>query len=108
MFEIPAALLSLFYGFTTSYTLAIGLMAVVVIVITTPLTLKSTRGTLAMQRLEPEMRRLQNEYRRRPRQAQRRDDEALPGAQDQSGRRRFCRWWRRLRCSSSCSVFCAV
>jgi YidC/Oxa1 family membrane protein insertase len=63
MFEIPAALLSWFYGFTTSYTLAIGLMAVVVIVITTPLTLKSTKGALEMQRLEPEIRRLQNEYR---------------------------------------------
>lgn len=63
MFEIPAALLSLFYGLTNGYSLAIGLMAVAVIMITTPLTLNSTRGMLAMQRLEPEMRRLQNEYR---------------------------------------------
>jgi YidC/Oxa1 family membrane protein insertase len=63
MFEIPAALLSLFYGFIASYTIAIGLVAVVVVVITTPLALASTRGTLGMQRLEPEKRRLQNEYR---------------------------------------------
>jgi YidC/Oxa1 family membrane protein insertase len=63
MFEIPAALLSWFYGFTTSYAIAIGLMAVVVIAITTPLTLESTKGALEMQRLEPEIRRLQNEYR---------------------------------------------
>ena len=31
--------------------------------ITTPLTLKSTKGMLEMQRLAPEMRKLQNEYR---------------------------------------------
>ena len=63
MFEIPAALLSWFYGLTASYTLAIGLMAVVVIAITTPLTLKSTKGMLEMQRLEPELRQLQDEHR---------------------------------------------
>ena len=53
MFEIPAALLSWFYGLTASYTIAIGLMAVVVIAVNTPLTLKSTKGMLEMQRLEP-------------------------------------------------------
>jgi len=63
MFEIPAALLSWFYSFTNSYVLAIGLIAVVVMAITTPLTLKSTKGMLEMQRLAPEMRRLQNDYR---------------------------------------------
>ena len=63
MFEIPAALLSWFYGLTASYTIAIGLMAVVVIAVTTPLTLKSTKGMLEMQRLEPELRQLQDEHR---------------------------------------------
>jgi YidC/Oxa1 family membrane protein insertase len=63
MFEIPAALLSWFYGFTNSYILAIALIAAVVMAITTPLTLKSTKGMLEMQRLAPEMRKLQNEYR---------------------------------------------
>jgi YidC/Oxa1 family membrane protein insertase len=63
MFEIPAALLSWFYGFTNSYIVAIALIAVVVMAITTPLTLKSTKGMLEMQRLAPEMRKLQNEYR---------------------------------------------
>jgi YidC/Oxa1 family membrane protein insertase len=63
MFEIPAALLSWFYGFTNSYTIAIGLIAGVVMAITTPLTLKSTKGMLEMQKLAPEMRKLQNEYR---------------------------------------------
>jgi YidC/Oxa1 family membrane protein insertase len=63
MFEIPAALLSWFYGFTSSYVISIALIAAVVMAITTPLTLKSTKGMLEMQKLAPEMRKLQNEYR---------------------------------------------
>ena len=63
MFEIPAALLSWFFGLTNSYIIAIALMSVVVMAITTPLTLKSTKGMLEMQKLSPEMRRLQNEHR---------------------------------------------
>ncbi len=63
MFELPAALLSWFYGLTNGYITSIALIAVVVMAITTPLTLKSTKGMLEMQKLAPEMRRLQNEYR---------------------------------------------
>ena len=64
MFEIPAGLLSWFYGLTgNNLTIAIALMSVVVMAITTPLTLKSTKGMLEMQKLSPEMKRLQNEHR---------------------------------------------
>jgi YidC/Oxa1 family membrane protein insertase len=63
MFELPAWLLSWFYGVTHNYALAIGLIAVTVMVIITPLTLKSTKGMLEMQRLSPEMRKLQQQYR---------------------------------------------
>ena len=63
MFEIPAALLAWFYGVTGNYAIAIALIAVVVMLIITPLTLKSTKGMLEMQRLAPEMRRLQQQYR---------------------------------------------
>ncbi len=63
MFEIPAGLLAWFYQLTDSYVIAIALIAVVVMAITTPLTLKSTKGMLEMQRLAPEMRKLQNEHR---------------------------------------------
>jgi YidC/Oxa1 family membrane protein insertase len=63
MFEIPAWLLSWFYSFINSYAIAIGLMAVVVMLLVTPLTLKSTKGMLEMQRLAPEMRRLQQQHR---------------------------------------------
>lgn len=63
MFEAPAALLAWFYSLTNSYAAAIGLIAVVVMLLVTPLTLKSTKGMLEMQRLAPEMRRLQQEHR---------------------------------------------
>jgi YidC/Oxa1 family membrane protein insertase len=63
MFELPAALLAWFYGLTHNYAIAIALIAVVVMVIITPLTLKSTKGMLEMQRLAPEMRRLQQQHR---------------------------------------------
>lgn len=63
MFEIPAGLLAWFYSLTDDYIIAIALIAAVVMAITTPLTLKSTKGMLEMQRLAPEMRKLQNEHR---------------------------------------------
>jgi YidC/Oxa1 family membrane protein insertase len=63
VFEVPAWLLGWFYSWTGSYVAAIGLIAVVVMVLVTPLTLKSTKGMLEMQRLAPEMRRLQQEHR---------------------------------------------
>ena len=63
MFEIPAGLLSWLYGLTDDYIISIALIAVVVMAITTPLTLKSTKSMLEMQRVAPEMRKLQNEHR---------------------------------------------
>src|SRR6056297_3577152 len=66
MFELPAALLSWFYGITGGYTTAIALIAVVVMAITTPLTLKSTRGMLEMQKLAPEMRKLYQDHKVNP------------------------------------------
>jgi YidC/Oxa1 family membrane protein insertase len=63
MFEIPATLLAWLYSITQNYAVAIGLIAVIVMVLVTPLILKSTRGMLEMQRLAPEMRKLQAKYR---------------------------------------------
>jgi len=62
-FEFPASLLSWFFGHTHSYGVSIALIAVVVMALITPLTLKSTKGMLEMQRLAPEMRKLQSEHR---------------------------------------------
>ena len=63
MFELPAWLLAWFYGLTHNYAIAIALIAVVVMLIITPLTLKSTKGMLEMQRLAPQMRKLQQQHR---------------------------------------------
>ena len=63
LFEPPAALLAWFYDLTHNYVLAISMIAFVVMVVTAPLVLKSTKGMLEMQRLQPEMRRLQTQYR---------------------------------------------
>jgi YidC/Oxa1 family membrane protein insertase len=52
----------MFFAWTHDYAIAIGLVAVVVMLLITPLTLKSTKGMLEMQRLQPEMRRLQAEF----------------------------------------------
>jgi len=50
------------YSWSNDYSIAIGAMAVLVMIVITPLTLKSTRGMLEMQRLQPELRRLQIEH----------------------------------------------
>src|SRR5829696_1280962 len=63
MFSGPAWLVAQFYSLTNNYALAIGLVALAVMVLVTPLTLKSTKGMLEMQRLQPEMKRLQNQHR---------------------------------------------
>ena len=63
MFTAPAWLVSQFYSLTHNYAIAIALVAFAVMVLVTPLTLKSTKGMLEMQRLQPEMKRLQAQYR---------------------------------------------
>jgi YidC/Oxa1 family membrane protein insertase len=63
LFEPPAALISWFYAITHNYILAISMIALVVMILTAPLVLKSTKGMLEMQKLQPEMRKLQQEHR---------------------------------------------
>jgi YidC/Oxa1 family membrane protein insertase len=63
VFDAPAWVLAWFYSFTGSYAAAIALIAVLVMILVTPLNLKSTKGMLEMQRLAPEMRKLQAEHR---------------------------------------------
>ena len=62
MFELASRLIAQFYSLTHNYALAIGAVAVVVMLLITPLTLKSTKGMLEMQKLQPEMRRLQAQF----------------------------------------------
>ena len=62
-FEQPAKLLAWFYSFTHNYILAISIIALVVMLVTAPLVLKSTKGMLEMQKLQPQMKKLQAEHR---------------------------------------------
>lgn len=63
MFQAAAWLISQFYSLTSNYIVAISLVALVVMMLIFPLTLKSTKGMLEMQRVQPEMRRIQQQYR---------------------------------------------
>ena len=63
MFQAAAWLISQFYTLTHNYIFAIALVAVVIMLLIFPLTLKSTKSMLEMQRVQPEMRRLQQQYR---------------------------------------------
>ena len=63
LFDVFATPLAWFYSITNDYILSITAMALIVMLITAPLVLKSTKGMLEMQKLAPEMKRLQNEHR---------------------------------------------
>jgi YidC/Oxa1 family membrane protein insertase len=62
VFEWPATVLAWLYDLTHNYAISIALIAVIVMLLVTPLILKSTKGMLEMQRLAPEMRKLQSEH----------------------------------------------
>ncbi len=62
-FQQPARLLNWFYSLTHDYILSISMIALVVMLVTSPLVLKSTKGMLEMQKLQPEMKKLQNLHR---------------------------------------------
>ena len=63
MFQAAAWLVSQFYNLTSDYTAAIALVAVVIMMLIFPLTLKSTKSMLEMQKVQPEMKRLQQQHR---------------------------------------------
>jgi YidC/Oxa1 family membrane protein insertase len=62
LFEVVAKTLSVFYDLVPNYAISIAMLTLVVMVVTTPFTLKGTRSMIQMQRLQPEMRRLQLKY----------------------------------------------
>lgn len=59
MFQFLASLLAFFYEIIPNYAIAIALLTITVMLVLSPLTLKGTRGMLAMQKMQPEMKRLQ-------------------------------------------------
>ena len=62
MFEIAAKIIAFFYGLVPDYSFSLAMVAVVVMSLITPLTLKSTKGMLEMQRLQPEMKKMQQQF----------------------------------------------
>ncbi|MGH7733049.1 MAG: YidC/Oxa1 family membrane protein insertase [Gemmatimonadales bacterium] len=62
LFQAMAWLIAFFYALVPNYALAIGLLTVVVMVVTAPLTVKSTKSMASMQRLSPELKKLQQKY----------------------------------------------
>jgi YidC/Oxa1 family membrane protein insertase len=66
LFELISGTLNFFYTLVPNYAIAIALLTCVVMLITTPLTLKGTRSMIEMQRLQPQIRRIQIEYKDDP------------------------------------------
>jgi YidC/Oxa1 family membrane protein insertase len=63
LFELISGMLNFFYTHVPGgYAVAIALLTCVVMIVTTPLTLKGTRSMIEMQRLQPDIRRLQVQY----------------------------------------------
>jgi len=65
-FDFLGAILNFFYVIVPfenlKYGVSIMLLTVLVMAVITPLTIKSTKSMLQMQRLQPEMKRIQNQY----------------------------------------------
>ncbi len=62
LFDAIASVLAYCYDLTNSFGGAIMLLTLAVMIVVTPLTLKSTRSMIAMQQLQPELRKLQAKY----------------------------------------------
>jgi YidC/Oxa1 family membrane protein insertase len=61
-FDALASLIAWFYELVPSYIFAISGLTVTVMLVLAPLTVKSTRSMLAMQRLQPEIKKLQQQH----------------------------------------------
>ncbi|HEV3212783.1 MAG TPA: YidC/Oxa1 family membrane protein insertase [Acidimicrobiales bacterium] len=57
-----AWMLAFIYGLIPNYAVAIAILTVIIMGLLTPLTVKSTKSMIAMQRLQPELKRLQQKY----------------------------------------------
>src|SRR5262245_336644 len=62
LYQLVANILALSYAAIPNYAVAIILLTLLVMAITTPLTLKSTRSMMMMQQLQPEMKKIQARY----------------------------------------------
>ncbi len=62
LYDLVANILAAFYSFIPDYAASIVLLTLLVMAVTTPLVLKSTRSMMVMQQLQPEMKKIQARY----------------------------------------------
>jgi YidC/Oxa1 family membrane protein insertase len=62
LYEALAWIIAIFYAVIPNFAIAIALLTVVVMIVTAPLTVKSTRSTIKMQRVAPELKKIQQKY----------------------------------------------
>lgn len=62
IFHLFGWLLALFYGVVPNYAVAITVLTILIMGALTPLTIKSTKSMISMQRLQPEIKKLQQKY----------------------------------------------
>lgn len=62
LFTAVASILAFFYAVIPNYAVAIALLTITIMLLVSPLTMKSTRSMVAMQRLAPEVKKLQQKY----------------------------------------------
>jgi len=62
VFDAVGWMLALIYGLIPNYAVAIALLTVIIMLLLTPLTVKSTKSMIGMQALQPEIKKLQTKY----------------------------------------------
>ncbi len=62
LYTLMGTLIAFFYSVIPNYAIAIALLTVAVMIVTAPLTVKSTKSMVAMQRLSPELKKIQQKY----------------------------------------------
>ncbi len=62
VFKLFATILAFIYAVVPNYAIAIAILTILIMGALTPLTVKSTKSMLAMQRIQPEIKKLQQKY----------------------------------------------
>jgi len=62
VFKLFATILAWIYAVVPNYAIAIAILTILIMGVLTPLTVKSTKSMIAMQRIQPEIKKLQQKY----------------------------------------------
>jgi YidC/Oxa1 family membrane protein insertase len=62
IYRLLAYIVAFFYSLIPDYVFAIAMLTIAVMVVLTPLSVKSIRGMMAMQKLQPEMQKIRQKY----------------------------------------------